>query len=99
MIQSARLRLVPVAVEHTADVARLYSDAEVMRYVTERPLPREVAVESVSKGIRHWAENGFGMFSAYSLDRGEFVGRCGIVKIGTGEVEVAYILAKPFWGQ
>jgi ribosomal-protein-alanine N-acetyltransferase len=100
MLETPRLVLAPVVPTDTDAIAALYSDPDVMRYVTERPLSAEFAAASVAKGIQHWADHGHGMFSVFQRESGAFIGRCGIVRMGaTADVEVAYILRKDFWGQ
>ena len=100
MLETPRLRLIPVEPKDTENVAMLYSDPDVMRFVTGRPLSAEVAADSVARGVQHWKDHGYGMFSVFELSSGSFVGRSGIVRMGaTADVEVAYILDKRFWGR
>lgn len=100
MLETARLRLLPFEPAHIDDIVRLYGDPEVMRYMTGRPLTGALALESVERSHRHWDEQGFGMYSLIDRESGNFVGRCGLVRLAaTGEVEVGYVFSKECWGK
>src|SRR5207249_11006997 len=56
---------------------------------------------AVERFIRHEREHGFGLWAVELRATGEFIGDCGLVYVeGKGpEVEVAYHLAKEWWGR
>jgi RimJ/RimL family protein N-acetyltransferase len=77
------------------------ADPEVMRYVGERGvLSREEAWRQMATLAGHWHLQGFGMWAVEELATGEFVGRVGLhYPEGWPDREVAWALARPFWGR
>jgi RimJ/RimL family protein N-acetyltransferase len=101
-IDTERLRLRALTPDDVDNLAALYADPDVMRYVGNgQPLPRERAEFSVDRAVNYWwKEHNFGPWVIELRDTGEFVGRCTIQTLQDGpEVEVGYILAKPHWGK
>jgi ribosomal-protein-alanine N-acetyltransferase len=82
------------------DLAALYADAEVMRFLGEgRPMDRAQTRERLERILRHWQEHGFGIWALFARDGGAFVGRCGVAYLHRpGEAELAYTLARRCWG-
>lgn len=81
----------------------LYSDPEVRRYFPEGTLTYEETREELD-----WFRGGhpsrpeLGLWATIHKPTGRFIGRCGLLPWtidGQPEVEVAYLLAKEFWGQ
>ena len=81
----------------------LYRDPEIRRYFPEGTLTYEETKEELE-----WFLNGhpehpeLGLWATIHKPTGQFIGRCGLLPwtiAGRAEVEVAYLLAKPFWGQ
>lgn len=81
--------------------ARIHNDAEVMRFLPGgAPRPREATLRTLDYFLSHWAQHGFGMWAVEDNSDGAFVGQAGLNVIpNTSEVEVAYALAKPYWGK
>lgn len=85
------------------DLFVLYSDPQVRFYFPEGTLTREETKEELD-----WYLNGhpehpdLGLWATIHKETGLFIGRCGLlpwVIDGQFEVEVAYMLAKAWWGQ
>lgn len=85
------------------DLYALYCDLEVRRYIPDAPLTYEEAREEVE-----WFLNGhprhpeLGLWATIYKETGMFIGRCGLLPWtidGQAEVEVAYLLAKEYWGR
>jgi RimJ/RimL family protein N-acetyltransferase len=81
----------------------LYRDAEIRRYFPEGTLTFEETKEELE-----WFLNGhpdhpeLGLWATIHKETGRFIGRCGLLPWTIeqrSEVEVAYLLAKEFWGQ
>lgn len=81
----------------------LYSDPEVRQYFPEDTLTYEE-----TKGELEWFLNGhpdhpqLGLWATIHKATNQFIGRCGLLPWTIGErseVEVAYMLAKEYWGQ
>ncbi len=81
----------------------ILSDADVMRYLPGGvPRPREAAERSIRWFNQHAEEHGFSLWAVEEKSTGALVGNCGLVHIPNAagrEVEVAYTLAKAFWGR
>lgn len=99
--QTARLRLEPIGMPHVDDVAAMLADPQVaatMGGVRDR----QFAAERTTIQETRWREHGFGLWAAYSLDDGGFVGRGGIQHTtleGKDVVEVGWCVVPPRWRQ
>ncbi len=81
----------------------LYCDPEVTRYIPDAPKTREQAREELE-----WHMNGhprrpeLGLWATVLKENGEFIGRCRLLPWtieGREEVEVAYTIARRYWGK
>ena len=93
-------RLVP---DDLAALAALYRDPEIRRYFPEGTLTRAETEEELD-----WFRNGhpdhpeLGLWAAILKQTGAFIGRCGLLPWtieGVDEVEIAYLIAKPYQRQ
>src|SRR5688572_12696080 len=84
-------------------LAALYADPEIRRYFPEGTLTREETQEELE-----WFLNGhpehpqLGLWATIHKPTGQFIGRCGLlpwVIDGVNEVEIAYLIAKPWQRQ
>jgi ribosomal-protein-alanine N-acetyltransferase len=101
VLHTDRLLLRPFREEDLDDLAALYGDAAVMRFLGEgRPMDRAQTRERLERMIRHWQEHGFGIWALFDKESGGFVGRCGVACLHRpGEAELAYTLARRCWGK
>jgi ribosomal-protein-alanine N-acetyltransferase len=85
------------------DLYALYRDPEIRRYFPDGTQTYEETKEELE-----WFLNGhprhpeLGLWATIHKATGRFIGRCGLLPWtldGQFEVEVAYLLAKEFWGQ
>ena len=101
-LETARLRLRPFSLE---DVENYYlgisSDADVMRYLPGgKPRQRSDAQWVVSYFMRHAELHGFGIWAVEEKASRRLIGHAGLEYIpGSEEVEIAYTLAKAYWGR
>jgi len=81
----------------------LYCDPEITRYIPDAPRSREEAKEELE-----WHMNGhprfpeLGLWATIHKEMGKFIGRCGLLPWTIDErqeVEVAYTIARDYWGQ
>ena len=81
----------------------LYSDPDIRRYFPDGTLTYEETKEELE-----WFLNGhpkhpeLGLWATIHKESGQFIGRCGLLPWtieGRNEVEVAYMIAKEYWGQ
>ena len=57
---------------------------------------------SVDRMARHWDEHGFGLWTARERDRGEIVGRVGVMRTvvaGEDAVECGWFIGRSRWGR
>jgi GrpB-like predicted nucleotidyltransferase (UPF0157 family) len=80
---------------------RLLGDPEVMRYVSGGvPQTREQTREGIVRNLETQRRRGFSVWLGVARESGEPVGDCGLYPLDRGpEVEVAYRLARPYWGK
>jgi ribosomal-protein-alanine N-acetyltransferase len=98
ILETERLRLRPMCDDDYENLCALYADPEVMRYVDGVRTPEQTR-ERLSLMIDHWAQHGFGIWALFHRPAGAFVGRCGVGYFRGGEAELAYTLARQFWGR
>jgi ribosomal-protein-alanine N-acetyltransferase len=81
----------------------LYCDSEITRYIPDAPKTYAEAREELE-----WFLNGhpkhpeLGLWATIHKETGNFIGRCGLLPWtidGQPEVEVAYTIAREYWGQ
>lgn len=81
---------------------RVWSDPEVMRYITPEgwPYAREESPDLVRKVISFFEEHGFGQWAVTLKESGELIGYCGLkILKATGEVELLYGVGKSYWNR
>jgi len=103
ILETERLRLRRLVPADLADLYALYADPLVRRYFPEGTLTLGETQEELD-----WFLNGhprhprLGLWATILKSTGQFIGRCGLLPWtidGRDEVEVAYLLGQPFWGQ
>jgi len=98
-IETERLRLRMFRPSDVDDLAALFADPDVMRYVASgKPVDRVEAEKALASIIAHWARHGFGRWAVEDKATGEFVGYGGLRSL-FGTPEVVYHLAKAHWGK
>ena len=98
-IQTERLLLRMFRREDLDNLAGLFSDPEVMRYVGEGDtVDREETDKALQSIIKHWATHGFGRWAAVDRVTNEFVGFGGLRSL-LGTPEVVYHFATAQWGK
>lgn len=81
------------------DLAALFADPDVMRYVEDgQPKDRSVAEMALASILAHWQRNGFGRWAVEEKTTGKFVGFGGLRSL-LGTPEVVYHLVKNEWGK
>ena len=93
-------RLLPSDLE---DLFALYSDPEVRRYFPEGTLTYKETKEELEWFLNGHPDNpALGLWATILKETNQFIGRCGLLPWTIDqrpEVEVAYMLAKAYWGQ
>ena len=103
ILETERLILRRLAPGDLDDLWALYQDPDVTRFIPDAPRTFEAAREEVE-----WFQHGhpqrpeLGLWATIYRATGQFIGRCGLLPWtieGRLEVEVAYSLARGYWGQ
>ena len=85
------------------DLWALYCDPEITKYIPDAPRTREEAREELEWHMNgHPMNSELGLWATIHKESGNFIGRCGLLPWtieGQQEVEVAYTIARRFWGQ
>jgi len=98
-IETERLLLRMFRLDDLDDLAALFSDPDVVRYVGDgKPVDREEAERALHSIIKHWQTHGFGRWAVIDKNTRIFVGFGGLRSL-FGTPEVVYHLAKAFWGK
>lgn len=98
-IETERLRLRILRSEDLDDLANLFSDPDVMRYVGDgKPAGRDEADKALQSIIRHWEQHGFGRWAVVDTATNAFAGFGGLRSL-LGKPEVVYHLGKAYWGK
>ncbi len=99
VIETERLRLRMLRDSDLDDLAALFADPEVMRYVgTGEPCDRAEAQKALTSIIAHWNRHGFGRWAIEDKATKEFVGYGGLRSL-FGTPEVVYHFARRHWGK
>src|SRR5436305_9698530 len=99
VLETERLRLRAFRLGDFEGYAAMCGDPEVARYLTTR-FDREQAWRHLAFLIGHWVLRGFGMWAVEEKATGAFVGRIGFAEPeGLPGCELAWTLARPFWGR
>jgi ribosomal-protein-alanine N-acetyltransferase len=103
ILETDRLVLRHQVIEDLDALWALYCDSEITKYIPDAPRSYEEAREELE-----WHMNGhprypeLGLWATIYKETGRFIGRCGLLPWtidGQEEVEVAYTIARGYWGQ
>jgi [ribosomal protein S5]-alanine N-acetyltransferase len=103
VFETPRLLHRRLSMDDLDDLARICADPEVRRYYPEGVLTYDQTREELEWFINvYYARYGYGLWATIDRASGLFIGRCGLIpwtRDGQLQVEVAYMLARPFWGR
>jgi RimJ/RimL family protein N-acetyltransferase len=103
ILETSRLRLRRFVPEDLEGLYALYRDPEVRRYFPEGTLTYKETKEELEWFLNgHPAHPELGLWATIHKGSERLIGRCGLLPWtidGRYEVEVAYLLAKEYWGQ
>jgi RimJ/RimL family protein N-acetyltransferase len=100
-LTTARLILRSFEERDLDSYAEMMADPDVTRWLgAGQPMPRDEAWRQIAFILGHWVLRGFGLWAVEERDSGTLVGRIGCLQPeGWPGFEVAYTLARPFWGR
>ncbi|HWP55311.1 MAG TPA: GNAT family N-acetyltransferase [Pyrinomonadaceae bacterium] len=99
VIETERLRLRMLRDSDLDDLAALFADPDVMRYVgSGQPIERSEAQKALTSIAAHWNRHGFGRWAVEDKNTREFIGYGGLRSL-FGTPEVVYHFARQHWGK
>ena len=100
LLETPRLRLVPLDGSWTSALAALYADPAVARHLGGEPAGADGPARQVEGFAREWEREGWGTSALLDRGTGAFVGRAGLHRWHPGgDVELGYVLARDRWGR
>ena len=103
ILETKRLLLRRLEPTDLDDLFALYSDPEVRRYFPEGTLSYQETKEELEWFLDgHPQHPELGLWATIHKETDQFIGRCGLLPWiidQQPEVEIAYMLAKAYWGQ
>ncbi len=100
-LSTSRLVLRPFTEEDVEPLHTILAQKDVLRYFPNRKPPSLEGVGRFIAGqLRHWEEHGFGWWAVELKGQKGLIGWNGLQYLPeTEEIEVAYLLGRPYWGQ
>ena len=104
ILETARLLLRPLTLDDLDALAALYADSDIRRYFPDGTQTYEQTKEEIEWIIDvYYGKYGYGLWATIYKETGAFIGRCGLIPWksddGKLDIEVAYLLDKPYWGR
>jgi RimJ/RimL family protein N-acetyltransferase len=100
VLETARLALVPLDSSRAGELAAIYADPEVARYIGGERLSLEGTRAQVALFEQVWQGHGYGQSAVIERTTGRMVGRVGLHYWPEwDEVELGYVLARSSQGQ
>ncbi len=99
VLDTRRLILAEMSLDDLDFVAAMLADPEVMRYYPKCH-SREEAKTWVERQMNRYAQHGHGLWLVSEKAKGQRVGQVGLVMQnvrGVDEMEVGYLIDRPFW--
>ena len=100
-VETARLKLVPLAARWNDDLYKLFHDPDVADWLFLTGPPTREQLEARTKIHEQiWADRGYGMFAVLEKATDRFVARVGAMTTPeTGRIEIAWSTIKDAWGR
>jgi ribosomal-protein-alanine N-acetyltransferase len=102
IVKTPRLLIREFVQDDLDNLARLFGDAEVMKYMGDEVFTRDTSKAELDKCLGHYRERGWGMWALCLNETSEFIGRCGFLVWDLPEVqgtEVSFALLPEHWGK
>lgn len=88
------------AVDDLPAMSRMYADEDVMKYIgLGGPVDENTTRQMINAFMRSYDTKGFGIWGCVEKSTGELIGHCGFNTLPDGNIEIAYLLDKPYWGK
>ncbi len=100
VLETERLLLVPLDSSRVEELAAIYTDPEVARYIGADRLTAEGTQAQVASFEQVWREHGYGQSALLERATGRMIGRAGLhLWPNWDELEIGYVLARNRWGR
>lgn len=99
ILETEHLLFRPLELSDLDDLTALYADPEVMRFLNG-PRSRDEVQRVLTGYIREYQTYGHSFFATILKSDKRFIGHCGLLNqevSGEPEIELAYVLARPYW--
>lgn len=98
--ETERLELREFSTEDAEGFYRLNADPEVLRYTGDEPFADVEAARAFLAAYDNYTRDGFGRWSVYVKETGEYIGFCGLsYRPESGEVDVGFRIRRDCWGK
>jgi RimJ/RimL family protein N-acetyltransferase len=103
ILETKRLLLRRLVMSDLDELYSFYCDPEVIKYIPDAPRTYEETreeLEGFMNGHPRYPE--LGLWATIYKETGQFIGRCGLIPWTIdeqNEVEIAFAIAKAFWGK
>jgi RimJ/RimL family protein N-acetyltransferase len=100
VLETERLVLKRFSPADTQGFYELNLDPEVIRYTGDVSFASVVEAEAFIRNYDHYERYGFGRWSVFIRDSGNYIGFCGLnYRLALDEVDVGFRFLKRYWGK
>jgi RimJ/RimL family protein N-acetyltransferase len=101
ILETERLLLRNQQPEDADVIAKMFGDAEVMRFIGDgKTYPRSAAEQSIKKWNDYERTHGFTSWAVIRKEDNAFIGKCGFNYLpDNSDIELSYMLDEPYWGR
>ncbi|HEY9432639.1 MAG TPA: GNAT family N-acetyltransferase [Blastocatellia bacterium] len=103
ILETNRLVLRLLELADAADLHRIYSDHETVKFMGKAPDSVEEERNHIQAHItNHYEKYGVGLWATVLKENNRLIGRCRLMRKqieGVEEVEIAYLLDREYWGK
>ncbi len=100
VLETERLLLVPLDSSRVKELAAIYADPQVARYIGADRLTTQGTRDQVTAFEQVWREHGYGQSALLERATGRMIGRAGLHPWPNwDEVEIGYTLVRDQWGR
>ena len=100
-ITTTRLSLRPFTLDDIDSLHQILEIPGILQYFPNPDPPERERVEKlIKRQIKHWQDYGYGWWAVVSRAEKQLIGWSGLQYLpDTDEIEIGYLLSKPFWGK
>jgi len=97
--ETQRLRLAKFSLADAPGFYALNLDPEVLRYTGDVPFGSIAEAEEFIRNYKNYQRDGFGRWSVFLKDTGEYIGFCGLnYRLALDEVDLGFRFLRRVWG-